>query len=289
MTLTKIIAAFTAIITLLFNFFPNSETIAEIYYTIQSSKFAWVETTDTIEEAVEEKDAEALALLASNKLKEKHPTVEQDIQELFDSIKGDILYVEDVTRFGGGIHCDFRFHITTSTDDYQMFIFFTAVGPDESVCGLRRIMMWVKTDEYHSWWTDTENYITEGVIEEAERTLTRSWNCGKGNTADEYIFMVNEDCSRLKGETNVQIVSSRNGGDDAAPESGYAFQEDDVLKVYLIPEGEEPPVPGTREPDAVLTKDNRHPECHIKPGRYYLYVEPSDEYIIYSVSVMTKL
>lgn len=289
MYVSKILAVIAAIITLLFNWFPNSEFIADLYYDIQAGEFGWLELTDTIEESIEEKDAHTLSLMASQKLKEKHPDLEQDIRKLFDSIEGDILSVENNSDFEEIIYRDYHFNVTTTTNDYAVVIHYEAVGPDDSLLGIRRIMLMVKTDEHHSWWSDSDNYISEGVFEDYETNYTRRWNCGKGNTADKYVFMVNEDYSKLTGDKNVEIRASRNGGDDAAPESGYAFQEDDVLKVHLIPEGEEPPAPGTRDPDAVITKDNRHPECYVEPGRYYLYVEPSDNYIIYSVSVITKL
>lgn len=289
MYMSKILAAFAVVITLLFNWFPNSDIISEIYYNLQVGEFGWVELTDTIEEAVEKKDAHTLALLASQKLKEKNANLEQDIQKLFDSLEGDILSVENISEFDDMIYQDYFFDVTTTTDDYSIVIYYEAVGPDDSVLGIRRIMLMIKTDEHHSWWTDPENYISEGIYEDYETNYTRSWQCGKGNMADEYVFMVNEDCSKLTGDKNVEIRASRNGGDDAVPSSGFAFQEDDVLKIHLIPEGEEPPAPGTREPDAVITQKSRDPECYVKPGRYYLYVEPSDDYIIYSVSVITKL
>lgn len=289
MYMSKILAAFAVVITLLFNWFPNSDIISEIYYNLQAGEFGWVELTDTIEEAVEKKDAHTLALLASQKLKEKNANLEQDIQKLFDSLEGDILSVENISEFDDMIYQDYFFDVTTTTDDYSIVIYYEAVGPDDSVLGIRRIMLMITTDEYHSCWTDPENYISEGIFEDYETNFTRRWNCGKGNTADKYVFMVNEDYSKLTGDKNVEIRASRNGGDDAVPSSGFAFQEDDVLKIHLIPEGEEPPAPGTREPDAVITAESRHPECYVKPGRYYLYVEPSDDYIIYSVSVITKL
>lgn len=289
MYISKILAAVAAIITLLFNWFPNSEFIAELYYNVQASEFGWVELADSLEGAIEEKDAKTLSLMASQKLKEKHPDLEQEIFKLLDSIEGDIISVDNNTSFDEMLYRDYHFNVTTTTDFYAVAVYYEAVGPEDSVLGMRRVMLMVKTDEHHSWWTDHENYISEGMFEDYETNYTRRWNCGKGNTADEYIFMVNEDCSRLAGDKNVEIRASRNGGDDAVPSSGFAFQEDDVLKIHLIPEGEEPPAPGTREPDAVITQKSRDPECYVKPGRYYLYVEPSDEYIIYSVSVITKL
>ncbi len=289
MYMSKILAAFTVIITLLFNWFPECDIIADMYYNVQASEFGWVEITDTIEEAVEKKDAHTLALMASQKLKEKHPNLENEIQKLFNSIKGNILAVEDISEFSEMIYHDYSLSVTTTTDEYSVDIFYTAVGPDDSVFGIRRVMLTEKTDEYYSWWADTENYITEGIIENSGTSYTRRWCCGKGNTADEYVFMVVEDYSRLKGYKNVEFRSSRNDWGVDVPATGYAFSENDVLKVHLIPEGEEPPAPGTREPDVVITKDNRHPECYVEPGKYYLYVEPSDMQMYYTVSVITKL
>lgn len=289
MYISKILAALAALITLLYSWFPNSDFIADLYFDIQAGEFGWVELSDTLEESIEEKDAHTLSLMASQKLKENHSDLEQDIQKLLNSLEGDILSVENNSHFEEMIYRDFHFNVTTTTDFYAVVIHYEAVGPDDSVLGIRRIMLMIKTDEHHSWWTDPENYISEGIYEDYETNYARSWQCGKGNMADEYVFMVNKDCSRLTGDKNVEIRASRNGGDDAVPSSGFAFQEDDVLKVHLIPEGEEPPAHGTREPDAIITAKNRHPECYVKPGRYYLYVEPSDEYIIYSVSVITKL
>lgn len=289
MYISKILAAVAAIITLLFNWFPNSEIIAELYYNVQGSEFGWVELTDTLEEAVEENDAHTLFLMASQSLKEKQTNLEQDIQKLFESIEGDILSVENNSEFEDVLHRDYYFNVITTTDNYAVVIYYEAVGPDDTLFGIRRIMLMVKTDEYYSWWVDPAHYISDGNYEDYETNYTRRWNCGKENTADEYVFMVNEDCSKLTGDKNVEIRASRNGGDDAVPASGFAFQEDDVLKIHLIPEGEQPPAPGTREPDAIITADSRDSECYVKPGRYYLYVEPSDDYIIYSVSVITKL
>lgn len=289
MDFSKIVAAFAVVITLLFNWFPNSDIIAELYYNVQASEFNWIAVTDTIEEAVEKKDAQSLALMASKKLKEKHPNLEQDIQKLFDSIKGDILSVEDNSEFDEMLYLDYSFKVITTTDEYFIAAFYTAVDPDDSVIGLRRIKISVFTDEYNSLWTDTENYITEGIIEDTGRFATRRWSCGHGNSADEYVFMVVEDFSRIKGYKNVSVSASRNSWGVDVPASGYAFNENDKLKIYLIPEGEEPPKPGTEEPDIVITKDSRHAECYVKPGRYYLYVEPSDSEMYYTISVNTRL
>ena len=67
MDFSNIVAAFAVVITLLFNWFPNSDIIAELYYNVQASEFNWIAVTDTIEEAVEKKDAQSLALMASKK------------------------------------------------------------------------------------------------------------------------------------------------------------------------------------------------------------------------------
>lgn len=287
MDFTRIFAIFAMVITMLFNWFPNSEIISEIYYNLQASQFDWITLTDTIENAVENKDAEDLASMASKKLMEKHPDLEMDIQKLFDSIKGEILSVEDHSEPETPVYCDYSFKVITTTDDYFINVFYLAVGPDDSVLGLRRMMISVFTDEYNSLWTDTENYITEGIIEETERFVARRWNCGKGNSADEYVFMVVEDYSMLG--TNVRISASRNNWGVDVPASGYAFEEDDELDIYLIPEGEEPPAPGTKEPDVVITAGSKIHDCCVNPGRYYLYVEPNDMDMYYSISVGTKL
>ncbi len=286
MYVSKIFAAFAALITLLFNWFPNSDIISDIYYNIEGSEFGWVAVTDTIEEAVEKMDAKPLALMASKKLKENHPNLEQDIQKLFGLIEGDILSVENDSESEENMHIDYSLKVITTTDDYYITIFYTAVGPDDSVLGLRRIKISVFTDEYNSMWTDTENYISEGVIEETGDSVTRRWNCGNGNSSDDYVFIVNDNYSRLKGEPNVTVRASRNCD---TPASGYAFNEEDTLKIHLIPEGEKPPAPGTEEADIIITKENRNAECYVDPGRYYLYVEPSDTDMYYSISVFTKL
>lgn len=287
MNFTRILAVFATIITMLFNLFPNSEIISDIYYNLQASKFDWITLTDTIEEAVEEKNAEILASMASANLVEKHPNIKNDIQKLFDSIEGETLSVENHSEQDTPVYCDFSFKVITTTDDYFIDLFYMAVDSDDSAVGLRRIGIFVFTDEYSSLWADTENYITEGIIDETERFVTRRWNCGKGNSADEYVFMVVEDCSLL--ETNVRISASRNNWGNDVPSSGVAFEEDDRLDVYLVPEGEEPPAHGTKKPDIVITAGERIHDCNVKPGRYYLYVEPNDMDMYYSISVGTKL
>ncbi len=290
MYMSKILVAFVAIITLLYSWFPNSEIISKVYSNIVASEYDWETVTDSLIEAVEVKDSEALASMASPMLKERHPDLQQRIDGLFCCIEGDVLSVEDDSDYEIDTR-DYNFRITTTTDDYYVKILYTGVDTDDlssTEIGIRRIMISEKTDEYYSWWVNPDYYIAAEVMTDTEYQTTRRWCCGIGNSADEYVFAVKEDCSILS--SNVKIRVTRNNG-EGIPATGYALHEGDELKIHFIPEGEEPPRPGARKPDAVVTSEI-HPNnmvYSVNPGRYYLYVEPSDNEMYYTVSVTTRL
>lgn len=288
MYISKISSLIVALVVFLFGLFPNSRLITMLY----SFYYDWTEITQNITEAVNENDSELLASMASPKMKEEYPDLKERLDAMFDSIEGEVINVENNHTSYLDTERDFSFLITTSETRYSIEILYTALDTESEhkEIGIRRVLMMVETDEYHSWWTDPEHYLAAEVIDTTNYNTTRRWCCGIGNAADNYVFIIEEDYSRLAGYTNVELDISRNNG-YGIPASGYALHPGDELKIHFIPEGEDPPAPGTRKPDAVVREED-HPNdwvYYVKPGRYYLYVEPSDNEMYYTVSVGTRL
>lgn len=289
MYVSKISSLIVALVVFLFGLFPNSKLITNLY----SFYYDWTEITQNITEAVNENDSELLASMASPKMKEEYPDLKNRLDAMFDSIEGEVINVENNHTSYLDTERDFSFLITTSETRYSIEILYTALDTESEhkEIGIRRVCISVETDEYHSWWINPAHYLAAEVIDSTDFTSTRRWCCGIGNAADNYVFIIEEDYSRLTGTTNVEVRVSRNSWGIDVPASGYALQPGDELKIHFIPEGEEPPEPGTRKPDAVVKEEDRSSgkACYVEPGRYYLYVEPSNMEMYYTVSVNTRL
>lgn len=286
MRISKVISFLTSIIVALFGFFPGSELISELY----SVTYDWTCVLDSIDEAVKSSDSQALASMASPAMKKKFPDMKERLDAMFADIEGDVISYEESVDYQN-TSVDYTCLLITRERKYHIEVFYTAVdyASKQTELGIRRVMLEKQTDEYYSWVVDPEHYIAADPDDE-EFTATRAWVCGIGNTADEYVFLIEEDSYAVGGTTNVKLNVTRNNG-DGIPASGYALHEGDELKIHFIPEGEEPPAPGTRKPDAIV-KESDHPNdwvYNIKPGRYYLYVEPSDSEMYYTIVVKTRL
>lgn len=286
MRISKVISFFTSIIVVLFGFFPGSEFISELY----SATYDWSPVLEAIDEAVKSSDSQALASMASPAMKKKFPDMKERLDAMFADIEGDVISYEESVDYQN-TSVDYTCLLITRERKYHIEVFYTAVdyASKQTELGIRRVMLEKQTDEYYSWWVDPEHYIAADPDDE-EFTAARAWVCGIGNSSDEYAFIIEEDFYAVGGTTNVKIDVTRNNG-EGIPASGYALHEGDELKIHFIPEGEDPPAPGTRKPDAVV-KESDHPNdwvYNIKPGRYYLYVEPSDSEMYYTIVVYTRL
>ncbi len=286
MSTVKIGAFILALIVTLFNWFPESEWISKLYGNI----YDYSEVFQTLETAVRAKDSQAISEMASPKMKGKFPDLKERTDALFSDIEGDVLSVKGEEKRHSG-ESDFVFDIKTTESDYSIHILYTAVDAESEhkELGIRRMMLMLRTDEYYSWWVNPEHYMSADVMDQTDWTVTRRWRCGKGVSSDSYIFTVEEDYVRLADYHNVSVHVDRNNG-YGVPDSGYALREEDEVRVYFIPEGETPPDLGKGNPDFTATGDfGWNGDCFLKPGRYYLYVEPSDNEMYYSVNVTTRL
>lgn len=288
MYISKIIGLLAAFIVFLYGIFPNSDFLATLY----SFQYDWNSVSESVEAAVEQTDSQALASMASPKLKEKFPDLKERIDAMFAEIEGEVIDFE--ARDGGFdyTNTDYGYLITTSETRYMVEIFYSALNPESrnKEVGIRRVMMRVATDEYHSWWTYPQHYMAADNVDFSEYKMSRRWCCGRGSSADDYVFIIEDDNPPVLGYTNVSLTVTRNNG-EGIPASGYALHPGDELKIHFIPEGEEPPEPGERKPEIVV-KQETHPNdriCYVKAGRYYLYVEPSDNEMYYTISVNTVL
>lgn len=282
MYLSKLMSLFTAFIVTLFGWFPGSELISSYY----ASFYDWEPVEKSLSDAVESFDSQALVLMASPEMKNKYPDLKEKLDSMFSQIKGNI---RDFTVYSDNLYesRDFQFRFDTTEGEYSVEVYYTAVdaASKQTELGIKRIMMKIRTDEYRSRWIAPEHYMAVDY-EDEKYTSIRTWCCGNGADSDEYVFLVED-----KGnDVNVRIGVTRNNV-DGIPDPGYPLREGDELKIYFIPEGEEPPAPGTRTPDAVVRKDDSDESCYysVKPDRYYLYVEPSDNEMYYTVSVQTMI
>lgn len=286
MYISKVISFFISIIVALFGFFPGSELISELY----AASYDWTPVLDAIDGAVKSFDSQALASMASPEMQKKFPDMKERLDAMFADIEGEVISREESVDYMN-TSVDYCCLFVTTENKYHVEVLYTAVdaASRQKELGIRRVMLEKQTDEYHSWLVAPEHYMVTVPVDE-ELTAARAWICGIGNSADEYAFIIEEDTLASDGTTNVKLGVHRNNG-YGIPDTGYALHEGDELKIHFIPEGEDPPEPGTREPDAVV-RSEIHPNdrvCNVKPGRYYLYVEPSDSEMYYTVVVYTRL
>ncbi len=286
MNVSEITAFIITVVITLFSWFPESEFISRLYGNI----YSYNSISETIEMAIREENSQTVADMASPEMKKKYPDFKERLDGMFSDIKGDLLSLKyEEKRYRG--ESDLCYDILTTETEYTIYILYTAVDVESkhTEVGIRRVMLMAETDEYSSRWVNPEHYMASEVIEQPERVLTRRWACGNGISSDEYVFTVEENYSKAEEYSNVEIRISRNNG-YGVPDFGYGLRDDDELKIWFIPEGENPSAQGEGKPNIVFDAQSQSTGmCYIEPGRYYLYVEPSDSEMYYTVGVFTKL
>lgn len=289
MNVSRFLAVFTAIVTLLFNLFPNWDYISDLYLNVLASDYDWVSLTYTLSDAIKDKNSEQIVSLASPKLKEKYSDLDSRIEYLIGSIEGDVISVQDSYEKYSIETRDYDLIVKTTTDYYRVFILFTCVAKEseQDNVGIRRIMISTMTDNYGSCWIDPDYYNAAEEISDC-KFFARRWYNIKGNNADEYNFAIERGNTLPVDDSNVTVCVRKNNSEGTS-ESDIALQKGESVKIHFIPENEAQPEPGTRTPEVVTTYGSDIISFYLKPGRYYLYVEPSNQEMYFSVSVSTEL
>ena len=280
MSASKITSLFMAIMMSILNIIPGAYLFTEFC----SMFYVWSDITETIVDALEERDSETLFSLASPSMKKQHPNLVDDLDEMFSSIKGNILAEED-SVYTYNQEANISLEITTSDNVYLIGINYRAFDAKtrQKELGIRRIFMSEQTDELGSRWINPENFFATDDINTECSAFTRIFKGAKDKTQDGFVFIVPEDDGILiNSYHNVEIEVYRSELNEDY--SSYRLNKEDEVTLYLVKEGKKPSdfsykfkFKGT---DKSSDKD-----CDIRKGNYYLYIESNNPDILYDIRV----
>ncbi len=290
----KLISLFLSLVVMWFNAFPGSGIANFLYGNLL---FDWEAiAVAPMLEAIEKENAEAIAEMATPSLKKEYPDLKDRIHLLLDDIKGKItetsVSYKRLLSMNRSEYFDGYIEIAVKTTESHYIIQYIWRGLDreskQKETGIRRICLTVRTDENGSLLVVPERYIALKELNEKNFNPTRMWVCAQGNACDEQVFMVKDGDKNT--DWNIEVRASRNSGGDQK-NYGHAFGlNGEYVNIYLIPEGEEPPAPGTRKPDMVANNKNLYIKyISVPEGNYYLYCEPSTPDMLYTIYVTTKI
>lgn len=248
-----------------------------VYY---GTEYKFVEPIAT---AIEERDADAFTDMLSDYLIEEYPDIEDGIEEIFNSIEGEITEV----RSGGdsftsgdllGTTCYKRLYyvITTTETTAEIAVSCCTMSLlDKKEIGINRIVFSRITDENISWLADPDLYFTTGADRDVQ--TTRVLNKTKSGVADDQLFYI------LGGDTY-------NANCFIHTEHTTHNREEDWVKIWLIPEGEEMTEERRENPTYTYIAENGHyMKTKIPSGKYYLYSESNNPDLIYRLTIETEM
>ncbi|MBQ3499421.1 MAG: DUF5104 domain-containing protein [Clostridia bacterium] len=290
----KLISLFLSLVLVWFNTFPGSGVANFLYGNLL---FDWESVAITpMVEAIKKEDAEAVAEMASPTLKKEYPDLQERIMAIFDDVKGETtetsVTFSRLVTMDRSEYFDGYIEIGIKTTENRYIIQYIWRGLDRETkqkeTGIRRISLTVTTDENGSLSVIPKHYIAVKSLNETTFNMTRMWVCAQGNCADNQTFMVNDGGDNT--DWNIEIRASRNSGGNEK-NYGHAFGlNGEHLKIYIIPEGEDPPESGTRKPDMIADNKNMYIKyIDVPEGNYYLYCEPSNPDMLYTIYVTTKI
>lgn len=261
---------------------------AYMFTDLCSMFYNWDGVTESIVEALEERDSEALISMASPGMTEKNPDLKEDLDKMFSSIEGDVIAEENYVHHHNQ-EASVSIEITTSENVYLIDVNYRAFDAKskQKELGIRRIFMSEETDEMGSRWINPEYFFATDDINTEYTEYTRTLYGVKDKTKDNIVFIVPEDDGIISNSYhNVEIKAYRNEANEI--HFPYQLNEEDEVTVYLVKEGKEPSVFSYKF--TLTGKDSRtYKECDIKKGNYYLYIESNNPDILYNIRVSANL
>ncbi len=237
-----------------------------------------------VETALAQKDADAFMDLLSDDLIEKNPGINSGIETIMNSIEGevaDVSYSNDsfttTDLIGTTCYERYVYTVTTTKDTYTVYLSYCTMSLlNEKECGINRVAVLLDTDENGSCILDPDLYFTNG--KDSDMVYTRIVRNAKGTLEAGEIFMVGDD------------GSSRNVDCRVKQSNGMGILNEDIVKVWFVPEGEE--MTEERRQNPTFIKGGENPSgstATIEPGRYWLYAESNNPDLEYEISIRTPL
>ena len=236
-----------------------------------------------VQSAIEQKDADAFVDLLSESLIEEYPEIEIGIENMMNSIVGEVSEIEytnpsftTTDMIGTDCYQRYIYYIKTSTDTYSIYLSYCTMSLfNNNDLGISRVVFKKSTDENHSRIVDPDLYFTTG--KDCDWVDTRSLNNVKGNVEAEELFYIDgNDTYNLK----CFVKQS----------DGMGIRGEDCVKVWIVPEGKEITEDMLNNPDFIYGSEESHyQKAKIAPGKYWIYVETNNPETEYDIDIETEL
>ncbi len=279
------------IVTAVFNIFPFSGYISAWYNLFG---FDWEAVYEQISEAVEDKDSDALTSMASPALKKDNPDLKENLDKMFSEFDGKIVEVTTSHNDDLGEEHIISSYVKTENNQYVVKILYRSVDAPSShtEVGIIRFCLQQFVGETQEIWVNPEYYFADKsiVFEDLSNVYSSMVQVREldfqGNTKDEYPFLV-VDPTGMYGNTSVTALRRTN------PDChGYVLSEEDCIRVWFVPVGQDVPDTTKTSPDMVLKESEGYNsisvDIDLEPGQYYIYAEPENQEELYKLEISTN-
>lgn len=238
-----------------------------------------------VKTAFVQKDADAFMDLLSDDIIEKNPGINNGIETMMNSIEGevtDVSYSNDsfttTDLIGTTCYERYIYSVTTTEDTYAIYLSYCTMSLlNEKECGINRVGILLDTDENGSRILDPDLYFTNGKDRDDEVYTRRICNA-KGTLEAKEIFLIGDNGSSPNIDCRVR------------QSSGLGILDDDIVKIWFVPEGEEMTDERRQNPTFIEGGENSSwPIFAIEPGRYWLYAESNNPDLEYNISIQSSL
>ncbi len=281
------------IVTFIFNIFPFSGYVSAWYNLFG---FDWETVYEEVNDAIENKDAKALASMASPKMKEYNPDLEQMLTEMFSEFEGKIIEVKTSSNDELGEEHQLWSYVETETQVYVVQSLYRSVDApsNHKEVGIIRICLRQYVGENKSVWVNPKFYAADEsiVFEDLSNVYSSMIDVRefdfKGSTKDEYPFLV-VDPTGMYG--NVEVTALIRTKPDC---HGFVLRPEDRIKVWFVPVGQDVPDTNVISPNIILKEDEENGfestsvDIDLEPGMYYIYAQPDDQERLYKIEIRTN-
>ena len=237
---------------------------------------------EPVKDAIVQKDADAFVDLLSYWLIDANPGIEDGIEEMMDSIEGDVTEITyDKPSYTAGdvigttCYDRYIYTVTTTQDTYTIYLTYCTMSLfDKKELGINRVAFMLDTDENGSKIIDPDLYFTDGS--DCYDGYTRIIRNAKGTLEARELFPIADDGSSV----NVRCYVKQ--------PSGLVIKDENMVKVWIIPEGEEMTEERRQNPTFTIGgPDNEFASTGTKleAGNYWLYAESNNSDLTYNITI----
>lgn len=241
---------------------------------------------EPVKDAIVQKDADAFVDLLSDQLIDTTPGIEDGIQNMMDSIEGDvteITYNKPSYTTGDiiGTTCydRYTYTVTTTQDTYTIYLTYCTMSLfDKKELGINRVAFMLDTDENGSKIIDPDLYFTNG--RDCYDGYARIIRDANGTLEARELFPIADDGSSVNVRCNVK------------QSSGMAIKDENIVNVWIIPEGEEMTEERRQNPTFTIGgPDNEFAlkKAKLEAGNYWLYAESNNSDLTYNITISAAL